>query len=206
MKSLILLLAITLIASENLRNLGFNYNCDKTYTIKTINVAGQSISFKENVGVKNGEAFHKIIISGANSGVNIGVSGISGASSKSYSGSFNIMKFNFPLIPTIPITLKASGSMKTSVTESGGSLTISSSGTFNAQAQVGIAAGFSSVSASGKGTIISFNRKYTISSSGSVSKSGSVSSGQVSISVTAKAISGSVTTKTNTLWNGWTSS
>ena len=200
MKSLILLLSISLIASENLRNLSFNYNFDKTYIIKTINIAGQSISFKENVGVKNGAAFHKIIIGGAN----FGVSGISDANSKSYSGSFNIMKFNFPPIPTIPITLKASGSMKTSVTESGGSLTISSSGTFNAQAQVGIAAGFSSVSASGKGTIISFNRKYTISSSGSVSKSGSVSSGQVSVSVTAKDISGSITTKTNTLWNGWT--
>jgi len=53
MKSLILLLAITLIVSENLRNLSFNYNCDKTYTLKTINIAGQSISFKENVGVKN---------------------------------------------------------------------------------------------------------------------------------------------------------
>ena len=96
--------------------------------------------------------------------------------------------------------------MKTSVSESGGSLTISSNGTFYAQVQVGIAFGFSSVSASGKGTIISFNRKYTISSSGSVSKSGSVSSGHVSVSVTAKAISGSITTKTNTLWNEWTSS
>jgi len=202
MKSLILLLAITLIASENLRNLGFNYNFDKTYTIKTINIVGQSISFKENVGVKNGAAFHKIIIGSSN----FGVSEISDANSKSYSGSFNIMKFNFPPIPTIPITLKASGSMKTSVSESGGSLTISSSGTFYAQAQVGIASGFSSVSASGKGTIISFSRKYTINSSGSVSKSGSISSGQVSVSVTAKAISGSETTKTSTLWNGWTSS
>ena len=202
MKSLIFLLVITLIASENLRNLGFNYNFGETYTIKTINIAGQSISFKENVGVRNGEAFHKIIIGGAN----FGVSGISGAGSKSYSGSFSIMKFNFPPIPTIPITLKASGNMKTSVSESGGSLTISSSGSFYAQPQVGIAAGFSSVSASGKGTIISFSRKYTISSSGSVTKSGIISSEQVSVSVTAKAISGSVTTKTYTIWNGWTSS
>ena len=77
MKSLIFLLVITLIASENLRNLGLNYNFDKTYTIKTINIAGRSISFKENVGVRNGEAFLKIIIGGAN----FGVSGISGANS-----------------------------------------------------------------------------------------------------------------------------
>lgn len=202
MKSLILLLAFTLIASENLRNLGFNYNCDKTFSLKTISVAGQSISFKENVGVRNGAAFHRIIIGGTS----FGVSGISSASTRTYSGSLSIMKFNFPPIPAIPITLKTSGSMKTSVSESGGSLTISSSGSFYAQVAVGSVSGYSSVSASGKGTIISFSRKYTINSSGSISKSGNISSGQVSVTVNAKTVTGTSVSKSYTLWNGWTSS
>ena len=207
MKSLILLLVIALIASEtNLRNLSLNYNCEKTFKIKTINVAGQSVSFTEKVGVKNGAAFNEIIVSSNSGSANFVIGGISGSYTKSYSGQGQVMKFNFPPIPSIPITLKASGNMKTSVSDSGKSLIISTSGSFYAQVSVGSASGYSSISASGKGTIISFSRKYTINSNGSISKSGSITSGTISITVKAKPISGNEVTTNYTLWNGWTSS
>ena len=114
------------------------------------------------------------------------------------------MKFNFPPIPDIPITLKVSGKINTQIKESGGSLKISTSGSFYAQAEADKVPTYSSISVSAKGTVLNFSNVYTLSKDGSVTRTGAISSGKISITVTAKAVSGEETTETYTLWNGWT--
>ena len=95
MKSLILLLLIALVASKtNLRNLDFNYNCTKTYTIKTINVLDSKITFKEKVGVKNGKAFIKFIMISNTGTHTLGNTGDSSSFPKKITVSENLMKFN----------------------------------------------------------------------------------------------------------------
>ena len=42
----------------SLRNLGFNFNVDKTFNIKSIKVAGQTISIKYRIAVQGGKAIN----------------------------------------------------------------------------------------------------------------------------------------------------
>ena len=44
------------------RKLGFNFNIDRTFNIKTITFLGQSISIKFRIAVKDGKAINQIII------------------------------------------------------------------------------------------------------------------------------------------------
>ena len=83
---------------------------------------------------------------------------------------------------------------------------VSTSGSLYAEAEADNVAGYSTIVASGKGTILNFNIKYVINTDGSVKRSGTVSSGTISVSVTAKAVSGATSIDTYTLWNGWTAS
>ena len=209
MKSFILLLAITLIASENLRSLSFkDYKADKIYFIKSIPVLDNDdyISFIENVGIKDGVGFNKIILSTRSGSIDFGITQIKDSYKRMFSDTKSLIKFNFPPIPDIPITLKVSGKISTQAKESSGSLIVSTSGSLYAEAEADNVAGYSTIVASGKGTILNFNIKYVINTDGSVKRSGTVSSGTISISVTAKAVSGATSIDTYTLWNGWTAS
>ena len=209
MKSFILLLAISLIASENLRSLSFkDYNFDKIYFLKTVPVLDNDdyISFIENVGFKDGVGFNKIILSTRSGSIDFGITKITDSNQRIFSATKSLIKFNYPPIPDIPITLKVSGKINTQAKESSGSLTVSTSGSFYAEAEAENVSGYSTIVASGKGTILSFNVKYVINTDGSVKRSGTVSSGTISLSVTAKAVSGATSIETYTLWNGWTAS
>ena len=205
MKALILILLIALVSSEsNLRNLGFIYNCEKTYVIKSITALGSTVTFKERVGVKNGKAFCQLIISSNLGTQTFGISGASSAISKTYSVTANLMKFNFPSSPTLQILLKASGSLSCSIKVSSGKLILTLSGSLYAKGD--ITDGFSqfaSVSLSPKGTIITFNHSFTIDSSNQISRSGKASGGAVSILIEGKLLDKNVFKKTQTLWSGW---
>ena len=205
MKSLILLLVIALVSSEsNLRNLAFNYNCDKTWTLKSFNVLGHTITFKEKVGVRGGKAYNQIIISSDTGSFSFGNSGVTAPISKTTSFSTTVFRFPLATLPAFYISIKASGSIKYSVKESSGKLTLTLSGTIYAQAEgSGIPEGFISISASGKGTMLNISRTYIISSSNAITKSGNISGGTVSINITGKLINMTVFNKDYTLWNGW---
>ena len=205
MKSLLLLLVIALVASEsNLRNLGFNYNCDKTYAIKTISALGSTITFKERVGVKNGNAFCQFIIASNLGTKTVGISGASSSISKAYSVDANLMKFNFPAFPALQILLKTGGTINCAVKESSGKLMLTLTGSLYAKAQItdGFSY-FSSVEAGAKGTVITLSHSFTINSSNQITRSGNTSGGTVSIIVQGKLMSLTVFNKTQTLWNGW---
>ena len=205
MKALILILLIALVSSEsNLRNLGFIYNCEKTYVIKSITALGSTVTFKERVGVKNGNAFCQFIISSNLGTQTFGISGASSAISKTYSVTANLMKFNFPSSPALQILLKASGSLSCSIKESSGKLTMTLIGTLYANSA--IAAGvepFHSITVGAKGTIINLSHSYIINSNNQVSHSGKAVGGTITVNAKGKYTDMNLFDKSYTLWNGW---
>ena len=205
MKSLLLLLVIALVSSEsNLRNLGFNYNCEKTFVIKSISALGSTLTFKERVGVKNGKAFCQLITSSNTGTSTFGNAGASSAFSKTYSVNANLMKFKFPPLPSLEILLKGSGSINSSVKESSGKLILTLTGSLYAKGDItnGLSS-VASVNLSTKGTIITINHTFTINSSNQITRSGNVSGGTVSLVAEGKLLNKTVFKKTQTLWNGW---
>ena len=205
MKSLLLLLVIALVSSEsNLRNLGFKYNCEKTYTIKSFNVLGSTLTFKEKVAVKNGKAFNQLIISSNTGTKTYGISGTTSALGKTYSIDQTALKFSFPPIPTLKLYLIAQGSLSCSIKESSGKLTMTLIGTLYANSA--IAAGvepFHSITVGAKGTIINLNHSYTIDSSNQISHSGKAVGGTITVSAKGKYTDMNLFDKSYTLWNGW---
>ena len=169
-----------------LRNLGFNFNKDHTFTIKKISFlkpfSKQSITIKYRVAVQNGKAINQIIIESNLGTAKFGNDGISYEASKKWKKEIRIFKINFPPFPAIhfdvyaganlDFTVKATNVKKTSL-----KLTLTGSITVRAQ----IAAGsekFVSLAAGVKGTIIKASGSATISSSG-ISKEYSISGGQI---------------------------
>ena len=205
MKSLILLLVIALAFSEsNLRNLGFKYNVDKTYSIKSFNVLGSTLAFKERVGVRNGKAFCQLIIASNTGTKTFGISGTTSDLGKTYSIDATILKFSFPPIPTLQIFLIAQGSLSCSIKESSGKLSMTLVGTLYANAA--IAAGvepFHTVTVGAKGTIINLSHSYIINSNNQVSHSGKAVGGTITVNAKGKYTDMNLFDKSYTLWNGW---
>ena len=186
-----------------------NFKADKTITIKTFNICGCSFKFKVRLGVSSGKAFGEIIIAANKGDVRFGTNGISGSYSKTYSGEKTIFSFKFPPMPAISLNLKAGGALKISASLSTSSkkLTVSISGSL--YAKVEIKAGWdavASISAGAKGTIVSASLSGAINTSGSLSKSGKLSAGTVSVYIDGKLLSKKIFHKEWTVYKGWSQS
>ena len=192
--------------SPKLRNLASfsNFNADKTYNIKTINMGGVSVTIKVHIGITGGKAFGEVIVAGNHGNVKFGTNGISGSYSRTWSGSYTFLSVSFPPMPAIHVDLIGSGSITVSASLSGNSLTISISGSVTAAVQ--ITAGWdavASVSAGARGTIVSASARGTVTTSGGFSKSGSLSAGTVVVYIDGKLLSKTIFHKDWTVFNGW---
>ena len=189
-----------------LRNLGFNFNVDKTFNLKTISFLGQSFTIKYRIAVKNGNAINQIIISSNLGTASFGNDGISYTFSKTFSKRVQVFQFNFPPFPIISLGVYAGGSLTISVqftSNTKTTLKLSLSGSLTATAE--IKAGWDPVlsfAAGATGTIVKASGYAQISGS-SVSKGYSVGGGQIVVYVVAKAAGQQVWKKDHTLFNGW---
>ena len=189
-----------------LRNLGFNFNVDKTFNLKTISFLGQSFTIKYRIAVKNGNAINQIIISSNLGTASFGNDGISYTFSKTFSKRVQVFQFNFPPFPIISLGVYAGGSLTISVqftSNTKTTLKLSLSGSLTATAE--IKAGWDPVlsfAAGATGIIVKASGYAQISGS-SVSKGYSVGGGQIVVYVVAKAAGQQVWKKDHTLFNGW---
>ena len=197
----------------SLRNLGFNFNVDKTFNIKSIKVAGQTISIKYRIAVQGGKAINQIIIDSKLGSARFGNDGVTAEVSKSWSGNKKIFQFIFPPFPAISLNIYAGGSLGFSVkfTNVGKtSLQLTLSGSLTASAEVALGAGdFAKVAAGAKGTIINASGSATVTNSG-VTKSFSISGGKIEAYVTAYIKipfigKKKLWDKSCTIFNGWSS-
>ena len=119
------------------RQLGFNFNVEKTFDIKTISFLGQTLFIKYRVAVKDGKAINQIIISSNFGSFTFGNNGVEGETSKSWSGKVKLFSMRFPPFPSINLNIYASGSLQYSVQyASQDSLKLSLSGTLNPIAEL----------------------------------------------------------------------
>ena len=209
MKSLILLLVISLVASESsFRKLDFNYNCTETYVIKSISVLDSTITFKERVGFENGKAFIQLIIISDAGIYTFGDEGYYSPLSKYIPVYVDLMKINFPPYPYLELNLKASGSIKSAIRAVEGSpigeVWLSLTGSIYANGKItGGSENFSDVDISAKGTIITLSHYYVINSSDKITKLGSASGGDVSITIEGILSDKSKLSENYVLWKGW---
>lgn len=191
-----------------LRQLGFNFNVDKTFNIKTIKFLKQSISIKYRIAVKNGKAINQLIIDSSLGKATFGNDGVSVEIDKNWSGRIQVFKFVFPPVPAISLGVYAGGSLGISIhftTSQKTTLKLSLSGSLTASAE--IKAGWDkvlSLSAGADGTIIKATGYATVTG-GSVSKGYSISGGKIVCYVKAKLLGKQVWKKSHTLFNGWSS-
>ena len=99
MKSFILLFAIILVASENLRSLSYkDFNADKIYFLKAFDILDrlkqpayhdQYVSFFVNIGMKDGAGFNKIIITTRSGSIEFLNYGITDGNQRIYSNTDN---------------------------------------------------------------------------------------------------------------------
>ena len=197
----------------SLRNLGFNFNVDKTFNIKSIKVAKQTISIKYRIAVKNGKAINQIIIDSNLGSARFGNDGVTAEISKNWSGNKKIFQFVFPPFPAISLNIYAGGSLGFSVKFTNvqkTSLQLSLSGSLTATAEVALGAGdFAKVAAGAKGEIIKASGYATVTSGG-VTKGYKISGGKVEAYVTAYVKvpfvgKKKLWDKSCTVFNGWSS-
>ena len=192
--------------ATTLRKLGFNFNVDKTYTIKTITFLKQTFSIKYRVAVSNGKAINQLIIDSKLGKATFGNGGVTYEVSKTWSGRIQVFRFTFPPFPVISLGVYAGGSLSFSIrftTVDKTSLTLTLSGSITATAE--IKAGWDklmSFSAGAEGTIISASGYATVTKSG-VSKGYKISGGKIVCYVVAKIFGKKVWKKSHTLFNGW---
>ena len=97
------------------RKLGFDFDVDKTFTIKTFSIAGQKLVFKYRVAVKNGKAINQIRIESGLGSYTFGNAGIDTEYSKTWSRTINLVDFRFPPYPNVIVGLYGTGNLEFSV-------------------------------------------------------------------------------------------
>ena len=125
--------------NTNLRKLGFNFDIEKTFPIKTFSVYGQKIVLKYRVAVKDGKASNQIIIDSNLGSFKFGNDGVNKSIIDGWHGKTQILTFRFPRKPEIVIGIIASGHFVYSVKhtdESKTSLNIFLEGELNASAKI----------------------------------------------------------------------
>ena len=194
--------------NSELRNLDFSkFNADKTYTIKTFKVLKVKIEFKVKIGVSNGKAYAKLVISTNLGDASFGTDGIKAAFSKTFStGDKTIFKFVFPPIPAISVSLKAGGSLTIKVnidTAGEEKLNISITGSIYAKCEISVNILLASVSGGAQGTILSATLGVKINKGKGFTKYGSISAGKVVVYVKWRVL-WKKKKKEWTVFNGWT--
>ena len=199
MKSLISLIAILLISTTSA---SFKYSASKTWTLKTFIALGQVITIQEKAGVQNGAAFNQIIIKTGSNTATFGCSGVTSPYSKTASQQATLMKFTFPPMPAVSMTLKAAGTMTCAFKEQGGKLVMTLSGSIAAKADEAKAGidGIASITVGAKGTIVNISSTIGITTTG-MTQSIRASGGVVSFYISLKMLNEEVT-----LWQGWSKS
>ena len=176
----------------------------KTYTLKTLNIAGKSIAIKLKVGVSGGKAFCKLIIGGAS----FGKDGITAEYSKSFgTGKITIFSFAFPAMPAVSVGLTGKASLKLTIkfaSKAKTKLNFSLTGSVTADAYV--KAGWDaavSITAGASGTLVSATISAGVSKSG-ISYSKSLSGGKIVAYVKGKALKTFELFKyERTIFKGW---
>ena len=174
--------------STTIRNLGFNFNVDKVFNIKTLSVAGQTISIKYRIAVVNGKAINQIIVDSSLGRATFGNDGVDVEIDKSWNFNKKIFQFPFPPFPLIGLNVYAGGSLGVNVKFTNAqktSLQLGLSGSLTATVEIAFGAGdFAKVAAGAKGTIINATGFATITG-GSVTKGYTLSGGKIEVYVTA---------------------
>ena len=153
--------------NSSLRKLGFDFNIEKTFDIKTISFLGQKLIFKYRVAVKDGKAINQIIINSNLGSFKFGNNdGVDTETSNSWSGKVRIFNSRFPPVPMITLGIIAEGSLNYTVkytTDSKDSLQLYLSGDLKASAEVvSWPGGFTTISTGAEGTIISASGYATV--------------------------------------------
>ena len=197
--------------NTSLRNLGFNFNVDKTFNIKSFNVAGQTISIKYRIAVQNGRAINQLIIDSKLGSARFGNDGVTAEINKSWSFYKRIFTFKFPPFPLIGLNVYAGGTLNIFVkftTVQKTTLQLGLGGSLNAAVEIAFGAGdFAKVAAGVKGTLISASGYATITG-GSVTKGYRLSGGKIEVYVTAYVKipfigKKKLWDKSYTVFNGW---
>ena len=195
----------------SLRNLGFNFNVDKTFNIKSFNVAGQTISIKYRIAVQNGRAINQLIIDSKLGSARFGNDGVTAEINKSWSFYKRIFTFKFPPFPLIGLNVYAGGTLNIFVkftTVQKTTLQLGLGGSLNAAVEIAFGAGdFAKVAAGVKGTLINASGYATITG-GSVTKGYRLSGGKIEVYVTAYVKipfigKKKLWDKSYTVFNGW---
>ena len=97
------------------RKLGFDFNIEKTFDIKTFSVVCQKVIMKYRVAVLNGKAINQIIMNSNQGTFTFGNNGVDSEISNTWNGKVRIFTFRFPQIPTITLGLIAQGSLNYTV-------------------------------------------------------------------------------------------
>ena len=183
-------------------------NIESTYTIKTIQFLGQSLTIKYRVGLKNGKAINLLIISSKTGEAKFGNNGegiIGSTSKKLWSGKHQIFSFPFPPFPAITLAIYAGGSIDTSVTVNFSQVNIKFELTGTLTASAEIKAGLDkalSFSAGAEGTVISASG-FVEHSMGGFKPGYKISGGKIVAYVVARALGKEVWKLTHTIFGGW---
>ena len=102
--------------NTNLRKLGFDFNVEKIFPIKTVSFLGQKLIYKYRVAVKDGKAINQLIIDSNLGSFKFGnTEGVDTETNKTWSGNVRLFTFKCPDNPKIIIAVYAKGSLQTSV-------------------------------------------------------------------------------------------
>ena len=157
----------------SLRNLGFAVSAEKTFTLASFNVCGQSVSIKYYVKVSSSQAINKIIISSGLGKIEFGNTGCSGTLNRKWEYQQPIFTFPFPNFPVVSVGAFAKGSLKAEIGFKSGSstkvyATLTGKLTLGAEIKAGWDA-IASLSAGAEGTVVEASATVTIAN-GSVPK------------------------------------
>ena len=188
---------------SKLRKLGFPYNGDTTFVVKTYNTLGGNVYIKVRFGCTGGSAFGYVIVQTSAGTAQIGTSGVQG--SRTWSSEATLFTFPFGPIPGVSMNIKAGGSLTVSASlDYSNNLKITLSGSLYAKAQV--TAGYdkvASISGGAKGTFLTASMTGTLNSSGA-SRSGSFSAGTVVAYAEGKTLGYQAFYHEVKVFDGWT--
>ena len=150
--------------NTNLRKLGFDFNVEKTFNIKTISFLDQKLSYKYRVAVKNGKAINELIIDSNLGSIKFGNFGVDTETISHWTGKRKIftLKTNSAIIGVY-----AKGILKWTINyldDSKNKLQMNLVGNLDAIAEV--ESGYHSSYAGASGMLISMGGYVTISKSG----------------------------------------
>ena len=149
-----------------LRKLGFDFNIEKIFDIKSFTFLGQKLTFKYRVAVQNGKAINHIIIESDLGSFKLGNTGVDTETRKMWSEKIKILTYRFPPLPSVTVGIYASGDLHYSVkyaSDSKDSLELSLSGDLKAGSEViGVTTDMTKMTAGASGNLISVSGTATV--------------------------------------------